>query len=366
MSINISLKKKVIIALSAVLVVVASLYGYNRYADNQLTKEQEEISEHWGNKLSKSDFQKIQHAAQKGNAAGLCNLGRCYYFGEHVPKNLQKAFEYYKQSAEKKYALGLRVLGYLYFNGEGAIIDYPAAINCWNEAIKRGDIMSYEFLANAYYNGRGAKKDIKKAAELYESAAKQTVDPKSKAKLLAKLASIYSTDSIVMDQNKAFNYIYSAATLDKGYESSLATFYIEGIGTNVDAQQAISIYKKWVNKGSDYAMFKLALCYATGNGVNYDLQKAEYYYRLAALKGNATAQCNLGVLYERKGNYQEAVKWYIKSAQQEEAAAQYNLGLAFLYGKGVDQDRNTAIDWLRKAKDAGNPDAKNAYEKLTK
>ena len=54
------------------------------------------------------------------------------------------------------------------------------------------------------------------------------------------------------------------------------------------------------------------------------------------------AQCNLGICYARAkawGKDQaEAVKWYRKAAEQNDAKAQFNLGVCYDDGQGVAKD----------------------------
>ena len=75
--------------------------------------------------------------------------------------------------------------------------------------------------------------------------------------------------------------------------------------------------------------------------------------RAKADKGDAVAQYNLGVCY-RDGqgvdkDYVEAVKWYRKAAEQNVAEAQYSLGLCYANGRGVEKDDVEAARWTRKA-----------------
>jgi len=49
----------------------------------------------------------------------------------------------------------------------------------------------------------------------------------------------------------------------------------------------------------------------------------------------------------------EAVKWFGKSAAQGIAKAQYELGLCYYEGHGIDQDDKKAEEWFRKAADKG-------------
>ena len=46
-------------------------------------------------------------------------LGKAYYFGMGVNKDLKKSFEYAKKSADKNNSSGLNLLGVMYQNGEG-------------------------------------------------------------------------------------------------------------------------------------------------------------------------------------------------------------------------------------------------------
>ena len=51
----------------------------------------------------------------------------------------------------------------------------------------------------------------------------------------------------------------------------------------------------------------------------------------------------------------EAVKWYHKAAEQNYAAAQFNLGLCYVIGQGVVKDEAEAVKWYRKAAEQNNP-----------
>lgn len=85
---------------------------------------------------------------------------------------------------------------------------------------------------------------------------------------------------------------------------------------------------------------------------------------LKAKSGEAEAQNALGeAYYDGKGvteNLTEAVKWFTKAAEQENAKAQYNLGICYYYGYGVQyRDRREAVKWYTRAAEQGNADAQN-------
>ena len=84
-----------------------------------------------------------------------------------------------------------------------------------------------------------------------------------------------------------------------------------------------------------------------------------------ALNGNADAQNKLGVMYEERGNYTEAAKWYAKAAVQGHALAQMSLGVAYENGQGVEQDYYAAALLYAAAADQGLETAKVLLDLLT-
>lgn len=83
--------------------------------------------------------------------------------------------------------------------------------------------------------------------------------------------------------------------------------------------------------------------------------------KMQAEKGNAPAQFRLGVMYfkgqETAQNYKEALKWFLRAAEQELPEAQYNTGLMYYEGKGVPQNFTEALKWFNKAAEQNNPKA---------
>jgi TPR repeat protein len=80
-----------------------------------------------------------------------------------------------------------------------------------------------------------------------------------------------------------------------------------------------------------------------------------------ARQGNANAQFNLGLCYSDGDGVDkdqvEAVKWYRKAAEQGFADAQFNLGVCYSDGEGVIKDAGEAVKWYRKAAEQGHASA---------
>lgn len=64
------------------------------------------------------------------------------------------------------------------------------------------------------------------------------------------------------------------------------------------------------------------------------------------------------------GNYQLAFEEFTKAAEQGDADAQYNLGVMYEHGHGVDQSDLKAGEWYQRAADNGHPEAPTALQLL--
>jgi TPR repeat protein len=88
------------------------------------------------------------------------------------------------------------------------------------------------------------------------------------------------------------------------------------------------------------------------------------YFRTAAAAGYAPAQNALGVAYVSGRGVQQdktqAAIWYRKAADQGNDVAQLNLGACYASGIGVPQDQAQAVFWYRKASEKGNANAQTA------
>jgi TPR repeat protein len=73
-------------------------------------------------------------------------------------------------------------------------------------------------------------------------------------------------------------------------------------------------------------------------------------------KGLLTIPCPVGNITPQ--DYKEALTWYMASAEQGVAAAQYNLGVSYGNGDGTPQDYKSAHMWLNLAAARGHEDAK--------
>ena len=118
-----------------------------------------------------------------------------------------------------------------------------------------------------------------------------------------------------------------------------------------DYATAHQMLRPLANKGDARAQFDLGQLYANGWGVRRDFDIAVGWYSKAAEQGLAIAQYNLGVAYANGDGVpqddREAGKWYRLAADQGDAAAQLNLGIAYANGWGVPHDLTNAYMWTK-------------------
>src|SRR6266481_2316508 len=88
-----------------------------------------------------------------------------------------------------------------------------------------------------------------------------------------------------------------------------------------------------------------------------DCAKALRLIRPLANDGDAAAQFNLGLMYFTGHGVQQddaaAALWFRKAAEQGYVFAQSNLGVLYRDGRGVPRDYAEAATWIRKAADQG-------------
>ena len=108
----------------------------------------------------------------------------------------------------------------------------------------------------------------------------------------------------------------------------------------------------------------LLLVEKTNRGVGRSHSNAVYSrFRKTAEQGNVKGQYNLGVAYYYgkgvKQSYSKALYWFRKAAEQGNADAQLLLGLVYYSGHGVSRSYSKAVYWFKKSAEQGNMHAQN-------
>lgn len=136
---------------------------------------------------------------------------------------------------------------------------------------------------------------------------------------------------------------------------------------NGDIKTAIVFWKKGVKAGELESQFMLGLLYLRGDDVEPDTSKAATLLAKTFNENEETLQITVAlVYYKNRGHEAEdenAIKEFEIAIDKEGEIAQYNLGMLFLNGSGVDKDLKKGAALIKKAKNGNLEKAKVAWKK---
>jgi tetratricopeptide (TPR) repeat protein len=117
---------------------------------------------------------------------------------------------------------------------------------------------------------------------------------------------------------------------------------------------AFDEFKKSAKQGNAFCQYQVALMYEFNRhydnlGTWSDFDKAIKYYKKAADQGLAIAQIKLGSIYFYEIKYSKAFEYFEKAASQENPHAQLMLGHMFEHGKGIMKNFEKAFEYYEKA-----------------
>lgn len=97
-------------------------------------------------------------------------LGKAYYYGMGVEKNLTKAFGYASLSAGQNNSKGLNLLGVLYQYGEGVELNELMALKFYEQSANLGNVKAMVNITQLYFTGRKINKNTINAIAWLEKA----------------------------------------------------------------------------------------------------------------------------------------------------------------------------------------------------
>lgn len=188
-----------------------------------------------------------------------------------------------------------------------------------------------ELLAELYLESKHASgQDVKRALEILRDNARNDYAPSQTT-----LGTLYAEGGIVKrDYQKARELWTKAARTDRTAKYNLAILYDKGDGIKRDSQTALVLAKEAERAGALTAKIGLCSAYVRGDafGVTEDLRSAYPYCYEAASLEDAGSMNMLALIYLKTGEVGKALTWLRRSAEKENAEAQYSLGMILLRG----------------------------------
>jgi TPR repeat protein len=231
---------------------------------------------------------------------------------------------------------------------------------------EQGDPQAQYELAICHIQGDGVAKDIEEASKWLCKAAEQghkqaqrillnnyrDIAEQGNADAQFGLGRAYhrGTD-IAQNKAEAVKWIRKAA--EQGHAEAqffLSCLYCAGDGVEENVVEMAKWLKKAALRGHERAIKVL-------NDMEANVTAAHVPIQEAAEQGDVEAQYELGICYGNgdgvEKDYAKAVYWWRHAAERGHAKAQYNLGIFYYQGMGVEKNEEEGLKWLRKAAEQG-------------
>lgn len=140
--------------------------------------------------------------------------------------------------------------------------------------------------------------------------------------------------------------------------------YNLGVGTTLNLAKAMAWYRRAADQGFAPSQYDLGIMYAEGEGVKPDAKMALFWFRKAAEQGFVDAEVKLAEVSFASQDFKQAFFWWQKAADAGDAGAMFNVASAYYAGRGVPKNEAKAIEYYRKARDAGHPEAERILKQL--
>lgn len=278
----------------------------------------------------------------------LYQLGYQMQKGDGMPKNLPKAIESYKKASALGHRSANHNLGMIYYLGEGGIKqDYVESAKWFAIGAERDLTDSQKALVHLYHQ-QVIPRDNEKLKSLYLKLIQ-----KGRDEYQIDLANLYYFDEKNYKDAEPL-YLDLASKGNTDIYQRLGSIYFKGIDGKKDYAKAFNWFKKDAENGNNDSQLMVGLLLLDGLGVNQNTDLALNWFDRAAKQGNQKAIEYVNALTDET-DVKKIHKLSLDAAQNGDAKAQYNLGVNYEYGFGVEQDMNQAFSWYKKAADQGEP-----------
>ena len=111
-----------------------------------------------------------QHIIEMIDGSLVLNLGKCYFYGKGVAKDMDKAIALIGKASEMGNDEAMYTLGVCYEVGNGVKNNAKKAVELYQRSTNLGNGNAVHNLAMCYRYGKGVDKDIQKSMELFSLA----------------------------------------------------------------------------------------------------------------------------------------------------------------------------------------------------
>jgi len=136
----------------------------------------------------------------------------------------------------------------------------------------------------------------------------------------------------------------------------LGLCYKFGIGVRKDVDRAFKLFCE-ASESNDYAKYQCGVCYRDGIGTAQDLKNAVKWFNACVEKSEPHGMNDLGDMYWDgigvEKDRRKAFNLFKMAASFDYSEAQCNMGVCYQNGAGVNENRAEAAKWFEKAAEQG-------------
>ncbi|MDZ4833483.1 MAG: protein kinase [Candidatus Melainabacteria bacterium] len=340
-------------------------------------------------------------AARNGSVEAQTDLAKRYFYGIDFPENQDRAFEWFSKAANKNCAEAQFFLGEIFTGDEIVAYDIETALKWYEQSAQSGFKWSQLALFDIYRNGADLSvPDVEKSLFWGRKAGEQ-------GSVVAQLTlgrMFFEGDLVERNPVEAAFWLHLAADRDDESKQLLAVLYLHGQGVEKNIAKSAELLRSLARKGDTDAMVQLAIVLSEmfrpphdeihswliqaaelGNRQAREIledvegaerapqavqeefktaigpQRTASQWRALAEAGDREGQFCLARLLEDgedvQGDYEEAVHWFMRAADQGHTGAQWHLSACYRSGLGLEPDQSKALELLTRAARGGNSDA---------
>lgn len=285
--------------------------------------------------------------------------------GAYNKKDYRMAATNWRSAARSGHAESQFNLGYMYQNGQGVEQSYLQAIYWYQQAadLDHADAKTALNRLNSSVAKEATKeKVLQEASIVNETSSTEMISREVSRNEFAKIVTPMPVPTEKIQVERIATPPKEMKTLpvpDPGFDDGSRLFE-QGILAYQAGQydSAFLLFNKAATKNHAKSQDYLGHLYFTGKGVVKSYSQALKWYLKAAEQGNIASQKQLAMIYStgRYGGEQsteQAAYWYERAAALGDVPAMYRTGIAYYEGKGVKQSQTLAIDWLKQAAAGG-------------
>ena len=256
------------------------------------------------------NLSQLRSDAEQGHAEAQYRLGYLSYMGRGVSKDFAKARKWYLKAADQGNADAQNYLGRIYHHGLGVPPDWVEARSWYLKAAEQGHFGAQFELGNLYSQGQGVAQDYVEARKWYFKAAEQGI-----IDAYLELGHIYEDgEGVAQDYVMAYVW-YSLAASQDDLAGEMNRDHVAG---RLDATSLVEAQRLSTEYFKLYVEPRVARDYA--EALKWFLKNAE--------QGIIEAQLGLGHIYEDgegvAQDYVMAYVWYSLAASQDDLAGEMN------------------------------------------